>query len=116
MLKLYKIRVLTLLASTLFLCQCTTAVNSSVTETPVSEPVPNRVKKKPENPYPKPAAGYLNQAKMQEGSEKQKSLLMAAGRTISEGQWRQGSAILAQTADLTPALADEKNILLAQIL
>lgn len=113
--KLYKIRVLTLLTSTLFLCQCTTAVNSSVTETPKPSPVPVVVKKKTKNPYALSTSTYLIQAKNQEGSEKQKSLLLAAGRTISEGQWRQGAAILAQTADLTPALMDEKNILLAQI-
>ncbi|EHL32545.1 hypothetical protein [Legionella drancourtii] len=106
--KLYKIRVLTLLTSTLFLCQCTTAVNSSVTETPKPSPVPVVVKKKTKNPYALSTSTYLIQAKNQEGSEKQKSLLLAAGRTISEGQWRQGAAILAQTADLTPALMDEK--------
>lgn len=113
--KLYKIRVFTLLTSTLFLCQCTSAVNSSVTETPTPTPMPAVEKKKTKNPYALSTSTYLIQAKNQEGSEKQKSLLLAAGRTISEGQWRQGAAILAQTADLTPALMDEKNILLAQI-
>jgi len=42
-------------------------------------------------------------------------MLLAAGRLISEGQWRQGSAILAQTADLTPEQMSEKNLLLAKI-
>ena len=115
MLKIYKIRVLTLLTSTLFLCHCTSAVNSSITEIPTPAPAPKVVKKKPENPYPMSTSGYLNQAKYQEGIEKQKSLLMAAGRTISEGQWRQCAAILAQTTELTSVLSDEKNILLAQI-
>lgn len=48
------------------------------------------------------------QAKNQQGIEKQQSLLLAAGRLISDGQWRQGTAILAQTSDLTPILKDEK--------
>jgi outer membrane PBP1 activator LpoA protein len=115
MLKLYKIRVFILLISLLFLNQCTTADNSRITEVQEVKPVLNEMKKKPENPYPLSAAEYLNQAKNQEGSEKQKSLLSAAGRTISDGQWRQSTAILAQTSHLTPVLADEKNILLAQI-
>nr|WP_238585364.1 penicillin-binding protein activator [Legionella steigerwaltii] len=72
-------------------------------------------KKKIASPYAKPTASYLTQAKNQEGSEKQQSLLLAAGRLISEGQWRQGAAILAQTSDLTPTLMDQKNLLLAQI-
>lgn len=113
--KSYKIRVLTLLTSTLFLSQCTSAVNSSVTEAPAPTPAPVVAKKKVKNPYALSTSTYLIQAKNQEGSDKQKSLLLAAGRTIADGQWRQGAAILAQTADLTPTLLDEKNILLAQI-
>jgi outer membrane PBP1 activator LpoA protein len=73
------------------------------------------VKKKPDNPYPKLTSEYLAQAKTFTGNEKQDSLLMAAGRTIAEGQWRQGAAILAQTTDLTATQRDEKNILLARI-
>lgn len=112
--KFYKIRALTLLTSTLFLCQCTSTVNSSVSESSVPA-VPALVKKKQRSPYTLPASGYLAQAKNQDGIEKQQSLILAAGRTISEGYWRQGAAILAQTTDLTPVLSDEKNILLAQI-
>ncbi len=115
MLKIYKIRVLIFLTSTVFLCQCTTAVTPSVPEVPTPAPAPVAVKKKPENPYPQSTSGYLTQAQNQQGYEKQKSLLMAAGRSISEGQWQQGAAILAQTADLTPELMAQKNILLAQI-
>ncbi|WP_058534232.1 penicillin-binding protein activator [Legionella saoudiensis] len=115
MLKIYKIRVLIFLTSTVFLCQCTTAVTPSVPELPTPAPAPVAVKKKPENPYPQSTSGYLTQAQNQQGYEKQKSLLMAAGRSISEGQWQQGAAILTQTADLTPELMAQKNILLAQI-
>ncbi|MGC1181857.1 penicillin-binding protein activator [Legionella sp.] len=114
-LKLYKIYVLNLLTSTCFLCQCTTAVNSSLTTATSSTFTPVVVKKKPKNPYVKSVSSYLSQAQNQEGSKKQKSLLKAAGRAISEGNWHQGATILAQTVDLTPVLVDEKNILLAQI-
>lgn len=109
LIKIIKFRVLFLLASSVFLCQCTTAVNSS--EPVVVAPV----KKKAVNPYPLSTATYLALAKKQDGDEKQNSLILAAGRVISEGQWRQGLAILAQTSDLSDAQADEKNLLLAQI-
>ncbi|MFT4060533.1 MAG: penicillin-binding protein activator [Legionella sp.] len=116
--KLYKIRVLTLLTSTLLLGQCTKAENSNFStpkaSAPLSAPI-SVVKKKPENLYPKLTSEYLAQAKTLAGSEQQNSLLMAAGRALSEGWWRQSTAILAQTADLTVAQKDEKNILLAQI-
>jgi len=110
LIKLYKIRVFFLLIATFLLCQCTQTVNSTV-----ATPAPVALSKKKVNPYSMPAASYLALAKNQEGIEKQNSLILAAGRLISEGQWRQGVAILAQTADLTPVLLDEKNILLAQI-
>lgn len=107
LIKIIKFRVLFLLLSTFLLCQCTKAVNSP-------EPVV-AVKKKVVNPYTLPTATYLAQAKNQEGSEKQNSLISAAGRMISEGQWRQGSTILAQTSDLTDAQLNEKNLLLAKV-
>ncbi|HHT0605696.1 TPA: penicillin-binding protein activator [Legionella anisa] len=110
---LIKIRVFFLLTSTFFLCQCTTAVNPPEMAAPA--PTPKVEKKKIASPYSKPTGSYLVQAKNQEGIEKQQSLLLAAGRLISEGQWRQGAAILAQTSELTSALKDEKNLLLAQI-
>lgn len=113
--KTIKIRAFFLLTSTLFLCQCTTAVNPPEMATPIPVTAPKVEKKKIANPYSKSTASYLIQAKNQEGSDKQQSLLLAAGHLISEGQWRQGAAILAQTTDLTPALKNEKNLLLAQI-
>ncbi len=106
--KLYKIRVLFLLASTFILCQCTKAVNPP-------EPVVVVNKKKPVSPYTLPTASYLAMAGKQEGNQKQNLLLLAAGRLISEGQWRQGSAILTQTNDLTPVQVNEKKLLLAKI-
>lgn len=104
--KLYKIRVILLLISGFFLCQCTKAVNS---------PEPIVFKKKQASPYSMPTAEYLAMAKTQEGNEKQHSLILAAGRMISEGQWRQGAAILAQTKDLTAVQQNEKSILLAKV-
>ena len=107
--KPYKIRVLLLLISTFMLCQCTTAVNPP-------EQKPTVVVKKPlVSPYSLPSAAYIAMAAKQEGDQKQNSLILAAGRMISEGQWRQGSAILAQTGDLTPVQINEKNLLLAKV-
>lgn len=107
---LYKIRIVTLLVSTLFLYQCTNT-GSSIAETPT----PLVTNKKQQNPYPLTTKKYLAQAKNQEGIEQQKTLLSAAGRMISEGHWRESAPILTQTSNLTPALNDEKNILLADI-
>lgn len=115
LIKSIKTRVFLLLTSTFFLCHCTTAVNSPEMTTPVLVPVPKTEKKKLASPYSKPTSSYLAQAKTQDGIEKQQSLLRAAGHLISEGKWRQGAAILTQTADLTPIQTDEKNLLLAQI-
>lgn len=111
LIKSFIIRVFFLLTAIIFLCQCTTL------ETPPETVAPAAAveKKQIANPYSLPAANYLTQAKSQKGIEQQKSLLLAAGRLISDGQWRQGAAILAQTADLTPPLTNEKNLLLAQI-
>lgn len=103
---LYKTRILFFLVSTFLLCQCTTAVNSSI---------PEMVNKKTESPYSMPAATYLAQARNQEGNEKQNSLLLAAGRLISDGQWRQGAAILTQTSNVTANQMNEKQLLLAKI-
>ena len=106
--KSYNIRVLLVLASTFMLCQCTKAVNPPEQPTVV-------VKKKVDSPYKLPTASYLAMAGKQEGNQKQNTLLLAAGRMISEGQWRQGSAILAQTGDLTAVQLNEKNLLLAKV-
>lgn len=89
------------------LCQCTKAVNSP-------EPVVV-VNKKLVSPYTLPTASYLAMAGKQDGNQKQNLLILAAGRLISEGQWRQGSAILAQTSDLTAVQLNEKNLLLAKV-
>lgn len=106
--KLHKIQ-LCFIAATFFLCQCTKAVSP-----PALSPV-KAVNKKVINPYPLATSVYLAQSKTQQGEEQQKSLLLAAGRMIKEGQWRQAETILAQTDTLTATMTDEKDILLAQI-
>lgn len=74
-----------------------------------------QVSKKLASPYSMPATAYLALAKNQSGTEKQTLLLMAAGRLIYDGQWRQGQAILAQTGTLSPELVDEKTLLQAKV-
>jgi outer membrane PBP1 activator LpoA protein len=106
------IKIQAFLISTFFLCQCTPAINSSELTPPALKP---KVENKLTSPYSQASSKYLTQANTQEGNEKQKSLLSAAGRLLDEGQWRQSAAILTQTSDGIPALADEKNLLLAQI-
>ncbi|KGP63775.1 hypothetical protein EP47_06015 [Legionella norrlandica] len=110
LIKLFEFRVPLLLLSILLLCQCTKAVNST-------EPIliVNKNNKELKNPYSLPTATYLSLAGSQEGFEKQNSLISAAGRLITEGQWKQGSAILAQTGELTVEQTNEKNLLLAKI-
>lgn len=105
--KLFKFRVLFLLSAVFLLCQCTKTVNSS-------EPAP-LVQKKVASPYKLPVATYLSMAQEKEGEERQQLLISAAGRLISEGQWSQGQAILAQTDGLTDSQFKEKNLLLAQV-
>ena len=67
------------------------------------------------SPFTMPASAYLALAKNQVGTEKQSLFLMAAGRLIYDGQWRQGLAILAQAGPLPAELADEKSLLLAKV-
>ena len=74
-----------------------------------------QVNKKLTSPYSMPAAAYLALAKKQVGTEQQTLYLMAAGRLIYDGQWRQGLIILAQTGTLPPELADEKVLLQAKV-
>ncbi|MBA2652934.1 MAG: penicillin-binding protein activator [Tatlockia sp.] len=64
-------------------------------------------------PYTLPATSYLALSKNQAEDEKQNLLIMAAGRFIYDGQWRDGVRILTQTNPLTPMQANAKNILLA---
>lgn len=65
-------------------------------------------------PYTLPAAAYLAMANNQVGSERQNLLILAAGRSIYDGQWQKGLEILSQTDALTTTQSDQKNILLAK--
>ncbi len=67
------------------------------------------------SPYTMPATAYLALAKNQTGSEKQSLMIMAAGRLIYDGQWREGLVILSETTELTPVLISEKRLLLAKV-
>ena len=67
------------------------------------------------SPYTLSAAAYLALAKNQTGSEKQSLLILAAGRSIDEGQWHEGRTILSQTNDLSADLISKKGLLLAKI-
>ncbi|HAT6978836.1 TPA: ABC transporter substrate-binding protein [Legionella pneumophila] len=107
LIKQLKLRMVLVLVSIFLLCQCTKTVNST-------EPVV-KANKKLKNPYSLPTAAYLAMAKSQEGHVKQSALISAAGRLITDGQWKQGTAILAQTEELTVEQANEKNLLLAKI-
>lgn len=104
--KMNHLYVFFLLLFCLFLCQCTTAVNS---------PEPIVVNKKLVDPYQLETSTYLTKAKNQDGPEKQTSIILAAGRLISDGKWQQGEAILSQTSHLTAEQRDERNLLLAKI-
>lgn len=73
------------------------------------------VNKKLASPYTMPATAYLALAKSQVGDERQSLLMMAAGRLIYDGQWKQGLAILTQMDALPLALSNEKSLLLAKI-
>ncbi|CAM2733343.1 penicillin-binding protein activator [Legionella worsleiensis] len=106
-LKLSDVRIVLVLAASFLICHCTKTVNST-------EPVAT-VQKKVVNPYSMPTATYLALAKKEEGHKKNDLLLAAAGRMISEGQWRKGLAILAQSDELTEEQLNEKNVLLAKI-
>lgn len=89
----------------IFLSQCTKVTTESHVQ----------VNQQLASPYTMPASAYLALAQNQVGTEKQSLLLMAAGRLIYDGQWKQGVTILSQIGTLTDELANEKNLLLAKV-
>ncbi|MCR9192355.1 MAG: penicillin-binding protein activator [Gammaproteobacteria bacterium] len=98
------IKALTLLACLLFLTHCTRTGPESHTN-----------KQKLASPYTMPVDAYLAMARNQSGEEKQALQLMAAGRAIYDGQWRDGVAIIKDAGAMTGDLADEKSLLLAKV-
>ncbi len=97
--------------SVILCSQCTTLSQEDAMMTQKSSS-PNQVMV---SPYTMPAQAYLALAKKQTGEEKQALMIMAAGRLIYDGQWRQAQVILSQTGNLSPLLASEKKLLLAKI-
>ncbi len=90
------------------LSQCT-----EIADAPTPPPAP--INKQLVSPYTMPATAYLALAKNQAGSERQSLMMMAAGRLIDDGRWREGQAILSETSDLPADLTNEKRLLLAKI-
>ncbi|KTD18769.1 Lipoprotein [Legionella lansingensis] len=100
-------KIISLLVSVILLSQCTKVAENQAQA---------RVKQQPTTPYTMPASAYLALAKNQVGDEQQNLLLMAAGRQIYDGQWRDGLDTLSQIGDnLSSTQAAEKSILLAKI-
>ena len=98
------IKLVVLLASMVLLSNCTKDVDNNPQYT-----------RKATTPFNLPAAAYLAMAKNHPVTERQSMLLMAAGRSLYDGQSREAEDILSQTSNLTAAQLDEKNILLAKI-
>ncbi|KTC68777.1 lipoprotein [Legionella birminghamensis] len=67
------------------------------------------------SPFSMPAEAYLAMANNQSGDEKNGLLILAAGRYLNDGQWREANDILTQSNELNAVQNSEKNILLAKI-
>lgn len=106
LLALRTIKLISLVISVILLSQC-----AKVTALPVPEQINHRLA----SPYTMSAAAYLALAKNQEGGEQQVSMIMAAGRLIHDGQWREGSAILSRIHNTPADLTNQKSLLLAKV-
>ncbi len=96
----FVLKLVLLIVSVILLSQCTKVAENQNT--------PSRSNKQSTIPYPMPASAYLALAKNQGGDEQQNLLLMAAGRFIYDGQWREGIRTLTQTNNLSPEQTSEK--------
>lgn len=67
------------------------------------------------SPYAMPAASYLDLSKNKTGSERQSLEILAAGRLIYDGRWKEGLQLLTSLDSLAPELMREKNLLLAKV-
>ncbi|MBA2710904.1 MAG: penicillin-binding protein activator [Tatlockia sp.] len=100
---------LTIIVSAALLSQCARV------SVPQELPASNQTKtSKAQTPYTLPASSYLALSKNQSNDEKQNLLIMAAGRFIYDGQWRDGIRVLAQSNNLSSQQANTKIILLAK--
>lgn len=110
LLKSLKLKLIAIIGSTALLTQC-----MKVPEPPMNSVAAKKAKiTAATTPYTMPATAYLALAKNQADVERQNMLIMAAGRFIYDGQWRDGIRTLAQTGNLSPEQANAKNILLAK--
>jgi outer membrane PBP1 activator LpoA protein len=75
----------------------------------------SRVDQRLTSPYTMPAASYLDLLKNKTGTERQSLKIMAAGRLIHEGRWREGLQLLSSTESLPPELLNEKILLTAKV-
>ncbi len=104
----YWLKSVVLMIGSIMLSQCAKVAEMPVvaTKAPVTKHIAS--------PYTMPARAYLALAKNQTGEASQSLLILAAGRLIHDGQWREGRAILSQMKQLSPTLANEKNVLEAK--
>lgn len=102
--RLAKLSILT--ASVLLLTHCTKAAIENRPMVHQSEAP---------SPFSMPAEAYLAMANNQSGDERNGLLILAAGRYLNDGQWRDANDILTQLEGLNAAQTSEKNILLAKI-
>ena len=109
MLNLRILKLISLVICVILLSQCT-----KVTDSPVQQ-VNKQAIQPLLSPYTMPATAYLALAKNQTGIEEQSLLMMAAGRLIYDGLWRDGLTILSRMNNLSPELVSEKGLLLAKI-
>lgn len=103
------LRFFSIVVSAAFLSHCARVVVPEV-QSATNQEKPTIAK----TPYTLPANSYLALSKNQDELEKQNLLIMAAGRFIYDGQWRDGLGVLAQTSNLLPEQADAKTILVAK--
>lgn len=68
---------------------------------------------KAKSPYKLPAAKYLKEAHNANGQDKAKALVLAAGKLVEEGKWKEGTKILKQ-AKKFDAPIDETKIIQAK--
>ncbi|RMX21744.1 penicillin-binding protein activator [Legionella jordanis] len=102
------LKILSLCICVILLSQCTKIAENQAQA--------RRSNQQASTPYTMPASAYLALAKNQSGEAQQNLMLMAAGRQIYDGQWREGLDNLSQMGDDLPYVqAAEKAILLAKI-
>ncbi|MCC5792804.1 MAG: penicillin-binding protein activator [Legionellaceae bacterium] len=65
-------------------------------------------------PFVLPSSAYLAMANRQSGEEQQRMLLMAAGRMVYDGQWKQAKKTLQAVHTADPLLRDQQRLLLAK--